>query len=65
MTTAQVGVKVVSLIHRPHFPPGNPPDTCFCQGLNQPQGHSAIVRDYVNEKFQWHHLGSNRRSYDL
>ena len=30
VTTAPDGGKVVSLIHRPHFPPGNTPGTQFC-----------------------------------
>ena len=30
MTMAQGGGKVVSLTHRPHLPPGNPPGTHFC-----------------------------------
>jgi hypothetical protein len=30
MTTAQDGGKVVSLTHRPPFPPGNAPGTHFC-----------------------------------
>ena len=30
VTTAQEGGKVVSLTHRPHLPPGNPPGTHFC-----------------------------------
>ena len=30
MTMAQEGGKVVSLTHRPHLPPGNPPGTHFC-----------------------------------
>ena len=30
MTTAQESGKVVSLTHRPHLPPGNPPGTLFC-----------------------------------
>ena len=30
MTTAQDGVKVVSLTHRPPLPPGNTPGTYFC-----------------------------------
>ena len=30
MTTAQDGVKVVSLRHRPPLPPGNAPGTHFC-----------------------------------
>jgi hypothetical protein len=29
-TTAQDGGKVVRLMHRPHLPPGNTPDTHFC-----------------------------------
>jgi len=30
MTTAQEGGKVVSLMHRPHLPLGNPPGNHFC-----------------------------------
>ena len=30
MTTVQEGDKVVSLTHRPHLTPGNPPGTHFC-----------------------------------
>ena len=30
MTTAQEGGKFVSLTHRTHLPPGNPPGTHFC-----------------------------------
>jgi len=30
MTTAQGDGKVVSLMHRPHLPPGNSPGTHFC-----------------------------------
>jgi len=30
MTTAQEGGKFVSLRHRPHLSPGNPPGTHFC-----------------------------------
>ena len=30
ITTAQEGGKVVSLMHRPHLPPGNSPGTHFC-----------------------------------
>ena len=30
MATAQEGGKVVSLTHRPHLPPGNPPGNHFC-----------------------------------
>jgi len=30
ITKAQDGGKVVSLMHRPHLPPGNAPGTHFC-----------------------------------
>jgi hypothetical protein len=62
---AQDGGKAVSLMHRPHLPPGNTPGTNFCQRLSRPQGHIVIRRIYVNEKFQWHHLGLNGRPSDL
>ena len=42
MTTAQEGGKVVSLTHRPHLLPGNPPGTHFCYRMSRTQGHSAI-----------------------
>jgi hypothetical protein len=51
LTTAQNGGKVVSPTHRPHLPPGNTPGTHFCYRLSRPQGHRAIRRIYVNEKF--------------
>ena len=44
MTTVQEGGKIVSLTHRPHLPPGNPPSTHLCSRLSRPQGHSAIGR---------------------
>ena len=44
MTTAQDGRKVVSLTHRPPFPPGDAPGTHFCYRLSRPQCHSAIER---------------------
>ena len=44
MTTAQGGGKVVSLMHRPPLPPGNPADTHFYQRQSRPQGNSAIGR---------------------
>ena len=65
ITTAQDGGKVVSLTHRPSFPPGNAPGIHFCWRLSRPQGHSAIGRILFNEKFQWHQLGSNKRPSDL
>ena len=42
MTTAQGGGKVVSLTHRPHLHPGNPPGTHFCQGLSRKRRHKLI-----------------------
>jgi len=42
--TAQEGAKVVTLMHRPHLPPGNSPGTHFCYRLSD-------RKDYVNEKF--------------
>ena len=44
MTTAEDSGKVVSLTHRPLLPPGNTPDTHFCERLSRPQGHSATGR---------------------
>ena len=44
MTTAQDGGKVVSLTHQPPLPPGNTPDTHFCQRMSRPQGHSVTGR---------------------
>jgi hypothetical protein len=51
LTTAQDSGKVVSLMHRPYLPPGNTPGTHFCYRLSRTQGHCAIRRIYVNEKF--------------
>jgi hypothetical protein len=65
LTKAWDGGKVVSPTHRLHLPPGNTPGTHFCWRLSRPQGHSAIRRIYVNEKFQWHHLESNPIGSDL
>ena len=44
MTTAQDGVKVVSLTHRPPLPQENTPGTHFCRRLSRPQGRSATGR---------------------
>jgi hypothetical protein len=49
--SAYEGVTVVSPMHWLLLPPGNIPGTHFCYRLSQPQGQ----KDYVNEKFQWHH----------
>ena len=44
MTTAQEGGKVLSLTHRPHLSPENPPSIHFCYWLSRLQCHSAIGR---------------------
>jgi len=41
----------------------NIPGTYLCYRLSRPQGHSR--KDYINEKLQWHHLGSNARPSGL
>ena len=50
ITTAQLGGKVLSLMHRPHLPPGNPPGTLLEVELTSGPYHDW--KDYVNEKFQ-------------
>ena len=65
VTTAQDGGKVVSLTHRPPLPQEMLLILISVRGWVD---HRAIVRSegfYVNEKFQWHHLGSNQRPSDL
>ena len=42
------------------YPQGNIPGTHFCYRLSRPQGHNGW-KEYVNEKFQWHHRESNSR----
>jgi hypothetical protein len=49
------GGKVVNPTHRPPLPPGNIPGTHFCLG----------GKDYVNEKFHWHHRESIPRHSGL
>jgi len=42
--SAREGGKIVSPKHRPPLPPGNIPDTHFCQRLSRPQSHTAAGR---------------------
>ena len=56
---AHEGGKVVSHTHRPPLPPRNIPGTHFCLRTSQ------LQKDYVNEKFQWHHWESNPRPSGL
>jgi hypothetical protein len=52
LTMTQDGGKVVSLKHRPHFTPRKYSWYSFLlEAESRPQGHSAIRRIYVNEKF--------------
>ena len=65
MTTAQDCGKVVSLMHRPPLPQEMLLVLIYVRVWVDPR---AIVRSegfYINEKFQWHHLGSNQRPTDL
>ena len=65
MTTAQDSGMVVSLTHRPHLFQEMLLVLISVRGWVEPR---AIVRSegfYVNEKFQWHQLGSNKRPSDL
>jgi len=65
MTRAQDGGKVVSLTHRPPLPYEMLLVLISVTGWADLR---AIVRSegfYVNEKFQWHQLGSNQRPSNL
>jgi hypothetical protein len=55
--SAHKGGKVVSPTQE------NIPGTHLCYRLSRRQGHSR--KDYINEKLQWHHLGSNARPSGL
>jgi len=58
VTIAQNDGKVVSLTHRSFLPPRKYSWYSFLL-----EAESSPVN--VNEKFQWHHLESNQRPYDL
>ena len=65
MTTAHGGGKVVSLTHRPHFTPMKSSWYSFLLEAESTPGTLCDWKDYVNEEFQRHHLGSNQRPSDL
>jgi len=65
MTTAQDGGKVVSLTHRPPLPTRKFSWYSFLLEAESIPGPQCDRKDYVNEKFQWHQLGSNQRTLNL
>ena len=62
MTTAQEGGKVVSLTHRPHLPPENPPGTHFFWRLIRPHGYSGTVH-WASKLFIFHSKSSSITNY--
>ena len=60
MTTAQDIGKVLSLTHRPPLPPRKYSWYSFLLEAESTPGPQSDRRDYVNEKFQWHHLTVHR-----
>ena len=65
MTATQDDGKVVSLTNRPPLPQEMVLELVSVWGCVDPR---ALVRSegfYINEKFQWHHLGSSQRPSDL
>ena len=65
MTKVQDGGKVVSLTHRPPLPPRKYSWYSFMLEAESTPGPQCDRKVYVNEKFQWNHLGSNQRPSDL
>ena len=65
MTTAQDGGNVFSLMHRPLFTPRKYSWYSFLLEAESTPRSQCDRKDYVNEKFQWHHLESNQRPSDL
>ena len=65
MKTAQDGGKVVSLTHRPAFTPKKYTWYSFLLEVKSTPGPQCDRKDYVTEKFQWHHRESNTRPAGL
>jgi len=65
MTTAQYGGKVVSFTHWPSLPQEMFLVLISVRGWVDPRDIVRSEGFYVNEKFQWHKLGSNQRPSDL
>jgi len=65
MTTAQDGGKVVNPTHRPPLPTRKCSWYSFLLEAESTPGPQFDRKDYVNEKFQWHHLKSDQRTSDF
>ena len=65
MTMAQVGGKVISLTHRKLFTHRKYSWYSFLLEAVSTPGPQCDRKDYVNEKYQCHHLESNQRPCDL
>ena len=63
--SAHKGGKVVSPTHRPALPPRKYSWYSFLLEAESTPGPQCGQKDYVNEKFQWHHRESNPRPSDL
>ena len=58
-------MKLVSLTHRPPLPPRKYSCYSFMLEAESTPGPQCGQKDYVNEKFQWHHRESNPRPSGL
>ena len=63
--SAHEGGKVVSPTHQPLFTPRKYSRYSFLLEAESTPGPWCGQKDYVNEKFQWHHRESNPRPSDL
>ena len=63
--SAYEGGKVVSPPHRPPLPPRKYSWYSFQLEAESTPGPKCGRKDYVNEKLQWHHWGSNPQPSDL
>ena len=63
--SAHEGGKVVSPTHQPPLPPRKYFWYSFLLEAESTPGPQWGRKDYVNEKIQWHHRGSNPRPSDL
>ena len=63
--SAHEGGKVVSPTHRPPFTPRKYSRYSFLLEAESTPGPQCGRKDYVNEKFQWHHRESNPRLSDF